>query len=145
MLRDSPTLALSNWSASGSGWSASSLCRTLRVQRAVRPTPLFDSCEEIALALIDSRYLTPLVDACDEMVQALVFSRFLEDAGVQEGMKLMPWLEAVFELYEDAPFLKVDMIEFKKAKASPIVHQLEFLPHVRRPVGLSGPPRRHTL
>ena len=95
--------------------------------RAVRPTPLFDSCEEIALALIDSRFLTPLVDACDEMVQALVFSRFLKMPACEEGMKLMPWLEAVFELYEDAPFLKVDMIEFKKAKASPIVQQLEFL------------------
>ena len=87
-------------------------------ERAVRPTPLFDSCEEIALALIDSRFLTPLVDACDEMVQALVFSRFLKMPACEEGMKLMPWLEAVFELYEDAPFLKVDMIEFKKAKAS---------------------------
>ena len=96
-------------------------------ERAVRPTPLFDSCEEIALALIDSRFLTPLIDSCDEMVQALVFSPFLKMPACEEGMKLMPWLEAVFELYEDAPFLKVDMIEFKKAKASPIVQQLDFL------------------
>ena len=96
-------------------------------ERAVRPTPLFDSCEEIALALIDSRFLTPLMNACEEMVHALVYSRFLKMPACEEGMKLMPWLEAVFELYEDAPFLKVDMIEFKKAKASPIVQQLDFL------------------
>ena len=95
-------------------------------ERAVRPTPLFDSCEEIALALIDSRFLTPLINACEEMVHALVYSRFLKMPACEEGMKLMPWLEAVFELYEDAPFLKVDMVEFKKAKA-PIVQQLDFL------------------
>ena len=58
---------------------------------------------------------------------ALVFSRFLKMPACEEGMKLMPWLEAVFELYEDAPFLKVDMVEFKKAKTSPIVQQLDFL------------------
>ena len=72
-------------------------------------------------------YSSPLIDACEEMAQALIDSPILKMPVREEGMKMMTWIAAVFELYEDSPFLKVDMVEFKKHKARPIVQQLDFL------------------
>ena len=50
------------------------------------------------------------------MAQALIDSPFLKMPARPEGMKLIPWTEAVFDFYKDAPF--VDKIEFEKANFS---------------------------
>lgn len=59
------------------------------------------------------------------MAQALIDSPFLKMPARPEGMKLMPWTEAVFDFYMNAPF--VDKIEFENHKWKPAVQQIDFL------------------